>query len=390
MVQEISHLRRFRLGARAMSDTFRVEEFSDNDFPRALSVEWDDFERRAEQCFPFTHPAYVSLWWDLLGESTRPFAVIARKDGQLVGYAPFVETVDPSGLLPVPVIRFMGNNIGRPGDIWLEDIATVAPHAPIIRAILSRVKAHRLIQRWDLGYLPPWSPTWEVLAELLSIDNRPGPDCSTHVLLELPANWDEYFQSLSPKRRRKFSRQLRGLQDHGGVRVCLDDKPEIVSRRVEEMIRNHDRWWQGTPREGWFGGKSVRRFLTAEARLLASQGRYLTMTLELDETPIAWVVGVCDGKRFFDKMTSFDRELAPFSPGITLLIMGFQHLISRGIRHVDLGPGMTEKKLVVGGRPVAYAHAGGYPSIPEWLRKIARIRSVRKTISGLNLLTRSR
>ena len=385
MVQEISNMRRFRLGARAMSDTIRVEEFSDNDFPRVLSEEWDDFEKRAEQSFPFTHPAYVALWWDLLGDSGRPLVVIARKDGQLVGYAPFVETVDRGGFLPMPTVRFMGNNIGSPGSILFEDIATAAPHLPIIRGILTRVRSHHVVQRWDLGYLPHWSPTWEVLAELLSIDTSLGLDSSPHVLLELPAEWDAYLTSLNPRRRKKFRRQLRGLQDHGAVRVCLDDKPESTPRRVEEMIRNHDRWWQGTPREGWFGDKVVRRFYVSEACLLASQGRYLTMTLELDGTPIAWVVGVCDGKSYFDRMTSFDREFASFSPGIVLLMMGFRHLISRGIRQVELGPGMPEYKFVVGGRTVTYSHAVGYSS-PRWLRQLSRNPGVGQIMRALNRL----
>src|SRR3989304_7054596 len=103
--------------ARVRADSIVVEECPSNDFARFLAIEWDDFEKRAGMAFPFVHPRYVSFWWDHMGRSTSPHVVVARRSGELVGYAPLAESIDSISLLPMPVVRFMGNNIEVPGAI---------------------------------------------------------------------------------------------------------------------------------------------------------------------------------------------------------------------------------------------------------------------------------
>lgn len=302
----------------------------------------------------------------------------AWRGDRLVGYAPFMEVTNSPGPVSVPTIRFVGNNLTLPGDILFSDVAALEPRTEIVKAILGKLKELRFFQRWDFGFLPPWSPTSNLARALLNYAERYSDEpAATYVTLALPSEWDEYLIQVGRKVRQNFHRALRGLQAHGEVRVAAESEPASVSRRVDQMIRNHDRWSKGTPREQehWFGDEHVRRFYLESARLLASHGRYLTFTLHLDDVPIAWITGVTDGSRYYAMMTSFDESFKSWSPGFVLFMEKMRLLIDRNFHNVELTTGFRYYKRALGGSPIVYARVTGYPRLPKWVLQFERARS---------------
>lgn len=327
---------------------------------------------------PFTQPDHVALWLEILGRSSQPRVMTAWSDDRLVGYAPFMEVTDPRGFLDVPTIRFVGNNLLIPGDILFVDAASLEPRTPTVKAILERLRDARFFQRWDFGFLPPWSPTSALaLAMLNHAGQYTDEPQATYMAVDLPGTWEEYLVQVGRKVRQNYGRALRGLQAHGEVRVLAETEPAGVTRRVEQMIRNHDRWAEGTPREQerWFGDERVRRYYVEAARLLASHGRYLAFTLQLDNVPIAWITGITDGTGYYAMMTSYDESFKASSPGFVLFMEKMRLLIDRNVRHVELTTGARYYKRALGGQPVSYPRVWGYPRLPSWALQLHRARS---------------
>jgi hypothetical protein len=305
----------------------------------------------------------------------------AWSDGRLVGYAPFMEVMGSMGVLDMPTVRFVGNNLVNPGDILFVDVAALEPQAAIVKAILDKLKEGRFLQRWDFGFLPPSSPTSNIAGEILRHAGRYTDEPhATYMGLELPRGWDEYMVQVGRKARQNYARALRGLQAQGEVRVTVESEPASVAGRVEQMIRNHDRWARGTPREQarWFGGEAVRRYYVEGARLLAAQGRYLTFTLQLDDIPIAWITGITDGRRYCAMMTSYDESYKANSPGFVLFMEKMRLLIDRNLHHVELTTGTSYYKRALGGTPIRYPRVWGYPRLPRWALQLERARSFLK------------
>lgn len=358
-----------------MLGTIRIEEFRDVDAILSLSHEWEDFQGRAEQSVPFLQPDYVALWSRILGKGSSPRVLAAWSDRDLVGYAPFMITARPLGPFSVATLEFIGNNIGYPGDILYADVVSSRPQRQVVSALLSQAKARWKVASWDFGYLHPGSPTTGVIREILKLrDDAAFPGSQSYISLELPSDWDSFFANLSLNTRRNYRRRLRKLGGIGDVQFCVSSDPRAASQRVAELIRNHERWWSGTSRKGWFGDEPVQRFLISAAELLASQGRYLAFALKLDGVPIAWNVGAFDGHRYFEQMVSYDRTCASCSPGILLSIFLLRHLLSIEVRRVELGPGLDERKQSLGGKPTAFRRIQGHLG---WLRGIARLRQSR-------------
>ncbi len=305
---------------------------------------------------PFLHPEYVALWSEALGRLTTAKVVTAWDGGDLIGYAPLMEGADRFGPLAVPTLRFIGNNVGHPGDVLYADIMAAEPRSAVIRTILYHVRDAWTVKKWDLGYLHPSSPTWRVATDVLRLGERdnPSPQFHPYITLELPEDWSTYLRNLSSNIRQNYRRRLRRLEELGDLRLRVERDPEASSRRVTELTDNHMKWWRGSPKEGWFGEAPVRRFLVSAASLLATQKRYVAFTLELEGSPIAWNVGALAAGRYFEQLISYDQTYASYSPGTILSIMILEHLHSQDVRRVELGPGQDTRKRSLGGVATEY------------------------------------
>lgn len=356
-----------------MLRAIRFEEFDNPDTILSLSREWEAFHSQVTPCVPFVQPAYVALWSRILGKLTIPRVTAVWNGKDLIGYAPFMVAVDPFGPFTVGTLKFIGNNIGYPGDILYADIVTSKPRKQVLQAILAHAKTAWKLAKWDFGYLHPHSLTNVITREILSPheDEVRSLGSQPYVTLELPSDWDAYVMALSRNTRQSFRRHMRKLEELGNLRIRVNQDPETAAQRVKELIGNHERWWRRTPKEGWFGDEAVHRFLVSAARLLASQGRYQAFALELDGTPIAWNVGAFDGRRYFEQMLSYDQRYASYSPGMILSMFLIRHLISTNVRHVELGPGFDQRKQRLRGKPTECSRIQGYLG---WARRIARIR----------------
>ena len=353
-----------------------VEEIPVAEAPSFLSA--DRFRDRLDRWTPFHEPAYVSLWEQTLGPRNGGRIVVAWDGtGGLAAYAPLMRVRGRVGLVPVPTLRFIGNNIGGQGDILHADIPSTPNERSAIRAILGHVASDWLVGKWDLGFVSPSSPTWRAASEILG-DGIAAPaalESVPFVSVRLPTEWGSYIDSLTSNTRSSYRRGLRHLDSLGPLRVVVDTSPEAAPRRVEELIANHIRWLAGTEREGWFPDGAVRRFLVSSFELLARQRQFLSATLELDDEPIAWIIGAVHGTTSFEQISSYDRTYSEDSPGLVLGLELMREMISRGFRRVELGPGSTLYKKRLGGEEKPYRRFIGYQ---RWTRGAAWAQSLLK------------
>lgn len=353
-----------------MSSAIRLEEYRDEDEILSLASEWDDFQAQARQPTVFVQPPYLALWAKTLGTHAIPRILTGWKGERLVGYAPFMETFDRLGPLSVPALRFLGNNWGQPGDIIYADIVTSENHREVVERVLTHCRQSRNLAKWDLGFLPIHSVTFEITCRVFGFRGQLATPSKLYAHLELEGEWESFLRTRSRKFRKTLKRQHHRLQESGSLDLVVETEPEAVARRVEEMIQNHHRWWGGTSREDWFGDDRVQRYLVSAAKLLASQGQSLAAILELDGHAIAWDVGAIDGSRFFEQLISFDRTHAAASPGVVLSAMLIRRLLDMGVDRIDLGPGLDQRKQSLGVITTPYARANGYLN---WMRVPARM-----------------
>lgn len=350
-----------------------IQEWNDmesGDFPTPA---WSALLERTQPRTPFSEPSYLALWCRMLGGEAKLRVITASRGGDLIGCAPFMVTVDPVGPVSLSTLKFLGNNIGYPGDVLYTDITATEPRADIVRAMLLYAKAQLKASRWDFGYLHPHSPTFRVAREMLGLSGPDSVSSQPYVTLTLPSDERAYIRSLSLNVRQNYKRRSNKLAKIGPTHLSVDSKPDAVRRRIEELIRNHLRWWAGTPKESWFGDGRVHRFMASAAELLAGRGQYLVSTLECGGTPIAWSAGAFDQNTYFEQYVGYDRSFSECSPGMLVSVALAGHLMSQDVHRVELGPGFDERKRGLGGTPQEYARVQGYPG---WVRRVAELSRV--------------
>lgn len=350
-----------------------IEEMTIGEAQVSLGPHLERFRGGLERWSPHHDPSYLALWERILGLGSACRILVAwDRSGELAAYAPLMRVRGHVGPVPVPALRFIGNNIGYPGDVLYSDVFSPAREPDAVSAILGHVASTWALKKWELGYLPLSSPTWRAAAKIL----RDGFVASgaraviPFLSLRLPETWDSYLASLTANTRSSYRRGLRRLDARGGLRVLVDRTSEGARNRVDELIRNHRRWLAGTEREGWFGDEAVRTFLVSSAGLLAHEGRFFASTLELDGEPIAWIVGPSRGEACYLQLSSYDRRYADDSPGLVLGLELMRELISGGTSRVALGPGTSLFKKRLGGVEEPYRRALGYQG---WTRRVSAL-----------------
>jgi Acetyltransferase (GNAT) domain len=350
-----------------------VEELPVSEAQPALGSESVRFLEGIDRWTPLHDPSYVVLWAQILGPPEGCRIVLARdRSGDLLAYAPLMRVRGRVGPMPVPTLRFIGNNIGGPGDILYAEVSATKQERAAVSAILGHVASTWSVGKWELGYLSPSSPTWRAASNVLG-DGFVPPGVLPSVpysSVDLPADWESYLASLTSNTRSSYRRGLRRLDAQGQLKVVVDTSPAGARRRMDELIRNHRRWLGGTEKEGWFGDEAVGRFLVDSAELLARDGHFLSSALELDGVPIAWLVGPSNGRTYFEQKSSYDRMYSRDSPGLVLGLELIRELIARGFRRVELGPGSTLYKKRLGGVEKPYVPALGYQG---WIRRAVQV-----------------
>lgn len=346
------------------------------DARHALASPLETFRQRVRSWTPFHEPEYLFLWEQTLAQPDTCRIVVAwDTSGNLAAYAPLMRVRHRVGPVPAPTLRFIGNNLGYPGDVMRGEVFATAPERKAVEAVLAHVASTWSLRRWELGYLPPSAITREVASEILRdglVDPNSLPSVP-FVSVELPGEWDVYLRALTRNTRSIYRRCLRHLEAEGGPRVVVEETPQSARRRVEELIQNHERWSAGTDKRGWFGNDAVKRFFVSSSELLARQGRFFACVLELNGSPIAWNVGPAYGDTYFAHLGSFDQSVAARSPGMILGLELMRELISRGFRRVDLGPGTNLFKSRLGGEGNPYVRLLGYQG---WIRHAARLQAL--------------
>ncbi len=358
---------------------FQIREAADDGALPDLSPAWEDLASSPNPPPPYMHPDHLRLWLNRLAPDAEVRVITAWSGETCVGYAPFMVVPDKLGRFRGTSLRFIGNNVGLPGDLSYLDVWTRTPDPRITRALLSRGRIGSRARAWDFGFLPAPSagadgPPGRSAKERLAGESKP------FVSLALPETWDAYLARLSAGTRQQSRKYYRHLERLGKLEVRIYREGEDCALLVRAMIANHERWWTGTPREGWYGGPDVKDFFIAAARRLGTRGEFIATTLELDRRPIAWHVGAAAHQVHYAELISSDWSLAEYSPGSVLSFAMIPKLIELGIRRVHLGPGLDQRKRALGGVASPYVRVRGYRGLWRFAERAhAHIRGVRSS-----------
>jgi len=274
----------------------------------------------------------------------KPAVVAVRDSAGIVGIAPFCRLRHNVFL---SALSFGGEDIVC-GD-YLDILAVPAVRAAVVQAVWSAV--YDLRSEWDLlvlgatrtqGSLCHEAQDWAASSRLMM---RAEAEQISPVI-SLPTTFDDYFASLSRKRRKNLTRAKRICEERGvTIRICRDGGD--IGPAIDTLIDLHLLRWQSVNRSGTLGRPGFRKFLKCLSQDEAMASCFRVYLMEDHGAPIAAMLNFHYGSTALQFQNGFDPgcELAPHSPGSLLILYAIEHAIREGLTCYDFLRGAEDYKF---------------------------------------------
>ncbi|MEW8587063.1 MAG: GNAT family N-acetyltransferase, partial [Candidatus Thiodiazotropha sp.] len=228
---------------------------------------------------------------------------------------------------------------------WLEIMGVAELHEPgglvytnpdsltaICKSILREGKPTQL------GRLPDDDLSVESFQQLarkrglvLNITNSGSP------YIENNCSWEDYFASLSSRRRQDYRRARRRLSDQGEVSIDIY-RPghEQLQPLLEEAFRVEQANWKGRNNSAINCRPELKRFFTTYLRQLSDSGKLIISSLRLDGEMIAVQLLVEHANRWWILKIGYDERWAKYSPGMQLMFETLSEAFKRKLTAFEL------------------------------------------------------
>ncbi len=305
-----------------------------------LADEWDALAGRGMTDTPFQTWAYQRAWWRHLGPSDLQTLAVRRETGELVGIA--------SLYLVDGVIYF--NGCVEETD-YLDLITTAAAAEEVWTAVLDCLHSDEF-PAWramDLCNVPADSPTRTILPQLAA---RRGLSFATQVhevcpVIELPATFDAYLDSLDKKQRHELRRKLRRAEG-AEVQIYTVGPDADLTAEVDDFLALLQK---STPeKHAWLNDARRAVFQEAAAAGLAAKTLQL-LFLRIEGQKAATLFNFAYKNRIWVYNSGLDPDnFSWLSAGVVLTARAIEQGIEQGYTTFDFLRGNEEYKYRFGAK----------------------------------------
>ena len=295
-----------------------------HDEPEALLGRWAELHSAAAT--PFMHPGWAGPWWRHYGHDRQAFVV---------------ETA--GGLGAFAIGRRGGQRIletwGTPRTDHWDVLAPPGRREEVLRGVSETLVAHG--RAWDAAFLrclPPDGAFERALEEAGATIAVSRPIANP--VIELPADFEAYLQTLSKKMRQDVRRPLK-LLDEGTLELReVTDPAELAGALTR---------WQEIRREQWeAAGRQInpehldtrfRDFLIDAAIELVPAGQAVVWEVLHEGRVVGVKISFADAECFYSYLGGFDPAVTKLGVGRLFVAESIRASIAAGRRWFDFGRG---------------------------------------------------
>jgi CelD/BcsL family acetyltransferase involved in cellulose biosynthesis len=146
---------------------------------------------------------------------------------------------------------------------------------------------------------------------------------------------DEYPKAVSGKFRHNVRSYLNKLRAAGEVSFLSIHDLADFDKAFDTMLRIEEASWKHKHGTGISSTEKSRRFYKELCSGELKYGRLRVAMLYLNQTPIAYEMGLVNGKKYYSVHGSYDENYKKNSPGVVLLAQCIDGLMQEGIEELD-------------------------------------------------------
>ncbi len=309
----------------------KIDLFTDGSAFEKLKAEWNDLLHRSISDTLFLTWEWQSTWWENLGVGELRIITVREDDGTLVGIAPLFEETWNDGTKSLSLIGCVDVSD------YLDVIAARGHEERVYAALLDTIMRADF-PAWNGGLhlctLPEASPT---NAQLKAMAEARGLSTEWKLhdvapVIDLPAAWDAYLETLDKKQRHEVRRKLRRVEETNHKWYTIAAAAE-VDQAVTDFIDLHK---QSRPDKHLFMDERMQQFFFDMARRLQPRGWLQLAFLEIDGARAASILNFVYNNDVLVYNSGYDpAKYGAFSPGIVLFAFSIQDAIAAKRRRFD-------------------------------------------------------
>jgi CelD/BcsL family acetyltransferase involved in cellulose biosynthesis len=271
---------------------------------------------------------WLSIGWKYFGADKRLLTLLAVENGEIMGIAPLMYSVETMFGLRRGKIEFMGTGFSDYNDF----IIIAGNESQCISSFINYLQ--NLSEKWacvDLIDIPNKSKSLPYLKQF-SHRLRSFHRCS---YLPLPRSYECLIIELSGNMRRNLRKGLERASND--FKIEFDDCSDAttLSEKMNIFFNLHQRRWRAMGSAGAFAEQAGRSF-NIEIANVFSQKNWLSLHIVyFSGTPVSAFYGFNFQKRMYSYLTGFDTKYSNYSVGNLLLSHVMAKSIQEGITAFD-------------------------------------------------------
>lgn len=287
---------------------------------------WKELVSQSDSATPFQSWEWQSTWWATYSGRKRPCVFAAYEGKDLVGLYPASISRGPWRTLRA---------IGSGASDYLHPLARSGYEQTVTEAFTEEMLHLPDVDLIDLHQVRETNPLARTLQARFSNDALPLKmrAQATCLVLDLPASFDQYLQTLNKSLRYDVRKLDKDLFTSGRARIEEVTAAEL-DRGLDVFFETHRRRWRKRGLPGAFVGRS-EKFHRQWARQALQNGWLWLSVLSLDGNPVGTIYALNLADRCYYYQAGFDPSASSISPGTLLVGYTIRRALSEGAKQFD-------------------------------------------------------
>jgi CelD/BcsL family acetyltransferase involved in cellulose biosynthesis len=287
----------------------------------------------------FVLPPWLDVWWRIFGKEWKPYPMVVREGGNVIGIAPLMIQGERACIIGSPDVCDHVDFVFAPGRA-----------KDVLRRILHHLKEQG-ISLLDLG---PLRGDASLLKDMTPVAETLGYEVTIHpedviLELELPATWDGFLQSLNGKQRHEIRRKIRRLYEAGQINTLVVEEAEQVKKKVDIFLAL---FGSNRSDKASFMDNQMASFFRSLAEAMAEAQILKLFFLDLDACPVAVAMCFDYASTMYLYNNGYDQRFGSLSVGLLSKVFSMKESIERGRKTYSFLKGGETYKYLLGGTPV--------------------------------------
>ena len=287
----------------------------------------------------FVLPAWLQVWWESFGAGHELFIRRVKENNKVIGIAPL--------MIKDRTAYFIGSI-----DVcdYQDFVVVPGKESLFFKAILDDLK-NSGIETLDLKHVRPDSTVMKnlpLVAEVMGL-SMTSEQQDVSYEMDLPADFENYLESLTTKQRHEVRRKLRRLMEEGNIVYRFEENGAGLTRALDTFFRM---FVESRQDKAAFLTEQMKSYFRLLVDTMAGIGLLRLGVLELDKKPVAEILCFDYNDCIYLYNSGYDPQYVSLSAGLLSKVLAIKDSIEKGKKKFDFLKGAEPYKGHLGGKEV--------------------------------------